>query len=210
MTKRSCPFLPKKEEPPLPQKSINTSRYQLRSPPDFRSQFEREMEDEKEKAREAELQRQGEEKEYLIKEFEKPPPDEYEGHRIHSWVLVLPDPGGSRGNEIMKPFFIESSSGVAYSPTEPETNNLYLGVESIWNDTNYWVNMQNNSRCEQINWNLSRVEFWEHLLPGEPWTMRGVDDTDQEEEISTAQEKHLSMPGSYVHQIEIHSLGNSK
>ncbi|XP_051166732.1 dynein regulatory complex subunit 7 isoform X2 [Leptopilina boulardi] len=208
-TKRPCPFLPKKDDLSAPEKLIDTSKYQLKPPPNFQSQFEREMELEDEMALNEQLQREKEEKEFEIREFEKPLPDEYQGHRIHSWVIILPDPGGPRGHEIIEPFFIESSSGVAYMPKDEETNILYLGVESIWNDTNYWVNMQiNSSGCQEINWNLSKVELWEHLLPGEPWTMRGIDDIDQEEdeEISIAQEKHLDMPGSYVNQIEIHSL----
>lgn len=211
-TKRPCPFLPKKDDLSPPEKLIDTSKYQLKPPPNFQSQFEREMELEDEMALNEQLQREKEEKEFEIREFEKPLPDEYQGHRIHSWVIILPDPGGPRGHEIIEPFFIESSSGVAYLPKDEETNILYLGVESIWNDTNYWVNMQiNSSGCREINWNLSKVELWEHLLPGEPWTMRGIDDIDQEEdeEISIAQEKHLDMPGSYVNQIEIHSLGNN-
>ncbi|XP_043462041.1 dynein regulatory complex subunit 7-like [Leptopilina heterotoma] len=197
------------EEPPTLDQIIDTSKYQLKPPPDFQSQFEREMELEEQKVLNDELQRQEEQKEFEIREFEKPPFDKYHGHRIHSWVVILPDAGGPRGHEVTEPFFIESSSGVAYSLEDPKTNLLYLGVESIWNDTNYWVNMQKkHSECQQINWNLSKVEFWEHLLPGEPWTMRGIDDADQEDdkEMLIAQEKHLDMPGSYVQQIEIPSL----
>ncbi|XP_033216734.1 dynein regulatory complex subunit 7-like [Belonocnema kinseyi] len=164
------------------------------------------MEAKKEKAKADELQKQEDEQQRMIKEFEKPPPDECHGFRIHSWVVVLPDYSGPRGQEILAPFFIEPSSGVSCSPTDLEANLLYLGVESIWNDRNYWVNIQSCSEgCAGINWDLTKNKFWEHLLPGEPWTMRGVDDT-EEEEIEIQREKHLDMPGSYVDKIEIHSL----
>lgn len=59
--------------------------------------------------------------------------DEYEGLRLHFWVLVLP---GQR--EIADPFFIEATTGKIY----PVDHASYLGVESVFNSYNYWVNMQ--------------------------------------------------------------------
>lgn len=96
---------------------------------------------------------------------------------------------------------------MSYNPTDKETNLLYLGVESIWNDKNYWVNMQPRGKgCAEINWDLSKVELWEHLLPGEPRVARK--DTDEiEEDVGVEQDKHLDMPASYVNEIQIHSLG---
>ena len=140
--------------------------------------------------------------------MERPPPDIHHGLRIHSWVVVLPDPGGPRSQEVQEPFFIETSSGDSYSPTDPETNRLYLGVESTWNDLNYWVNMQSRTEtCAEINWDLTKVELWERLLPGEPDPIRGIDVDKLDEETDILQGKHLDMPGSYVKEIEIHSLG---
>lgn len=67
---------------------------------------------------------------------ELPPADPLRGWRIHSWILVL---DGKR--EIGTPFFIEPLTGIAHSTASP----LFLGIESIWNQFNYWVNMQNCS-----------------------------------------------------------------
>lgn len=96
---------------------------------------------------------------------------------------------------------------MSYNPVDEETNLLYLGVESVWNDQNYWVNMQPREKgCAEINWDLSKIEFWEHLLPGEPRVVQK--DTDEtEEDIGVKQDKHLDMPASYVNEIQIHSLG---
>lgn len=112
-----------------------------------------------------------------------------------------------RNQEITEPIFLEPSSGMSYNPADEETNLLYLGVESIWNDQNYWVNMQPREKsCAEINWDLSKIEFWEHLLPGEPRVARK--DTDEiEEDVGVKQDKHLDMPASYVNEIQIHSLG---
>lgn len=112
-----------------------------------------------------------------------------------------------RNREITKPIFIEPSSGNSYNPVEDETNLLYLGVESIWNDQNYWVNMQPSEKsCAEIIWDLNKIELWEHLLPGEPRVARK--DTDEiEEDVGVEQDKHLDMPASYVSEIRINSLG---
>lgn len=72
-----------------------------------------------------------EEKLRLMREQEKPPSDDLEGLRVHAWVLVLP---GSR--DIDETFFIEPTRGCAY----PLGTDVYNGIESVWNDLNYWVN----------------------------------------------------------------------
>ncbi|KAL6423248.1 hypothetical protein ACFW04_010127 [Cataglyphis niger] len=179
-------------------------KYQLKAPPDFRSQFLLELEERERKKIDAELQRQEEEQRRMIAEFERPQPDKYFGHRIHAWVVILPKDKGPRSEEITEPIFIEPASGISYNPADEDTNLLYLGVESIWNDQNYWVNMQPREKgCAEINWDLSKVEFWEHLLPGEPPVVH--EDMDEIEKDMN-QDKHLDMPASYVNEIQIHSL----
>lgn len=173
----------------------------------MRSQFLLQIEAREREKIQNDIQRQNEEQQKMISELERPAPDKYWGFRIHAWVVVLPEKGGERECEVLEPFFIECSSGDSYIPTEHQTNLLYLGVESIWNDQNYWVNMQICSDgCASINWDLSKVELWEHLLPGEPWTMRGVEEEEADEDINIQQDKHLDMPPSYVEKINIPSL----
>jgi hypothetical protein len=80
--------------------------------------------------------------------LEKPPPDPLHGLRIHSWVLILP---GKR--EVPEGFYIEPFTGIAH----PLDSSNYLGIESVWNHQNYWVNMQDCSEgvkvCLDINMN---------------------------------------------------------
>lgn len=59
--------------------------------------------------------------------------DEFAGLRIHAWVLVLP---GKR--ETAEVFFIDPSTGKEYSTDDVN----FLGLESVFNNQNYWVNMQ--------------------------------------------------------------------
>lgn len=66
-------------------------------------------------------------------EKERPPPDPLLGLRVHSWVLVL-----SGNREVPENFFIDPPTGKSYSTT----NENFLGIESVWNHKNYWVNKQ--------------------------------------------------------------------
>lgn len=78
---------------------------------------------------------------FFFKEFEKPKPDKLHGLRVHCWVLVL---SGKR--EVPESFFIETLTGNCH----PLTHSAYLGIESVWNHKNYWVNMQDCSHGVQV------------------------------------------------------------
>ena len=73
------------------------------------------------------------EHERYLADLERPPIDPLYGLRIHSWVLIL---SGKR--EVPESFFIEALTGCAVSTKDDN----YLGIESVWNQKNYWVNMQ--------------------------------------------------------------------
>ena len=70
---------------------------------------------------------------HSLQEEEKPPEDPLHGLRVHCWVLVL---SGKR--EVAESFFIEPSTGEAH----PLDWDQYHGIETLWNQSNYWINMQ--------------------------------------------------------------------
>ncbi|XP_076226388.1 dynein regulatory complex subunit 7 isoform X2 [Nomia melanderi] len=204
LTRTVCPYVRQPEPQPCHLAIENEiSKYKLQPPPEYKSEFLAELEREEETRLQEKLKRQEEEQRRLIQELEQPPPDKYFGYRIHAWVAILPELGGLRDHEFSGPLFIEPSTGESYSPTYDNTDGLYLGVESIWNDQNYWVNVQPFSEtCSKIIWDLTKLELWEHLLPGEPWIMRGIGEA-IDEDSAILQEKHLDMPISYVQEIQI-------
>ncbi|XP_076164914.1 dynein regulatory complex subunit 7 [Ptiloglossa arizonensis] len=203
LTRTTCPYLQQSKPPSLVPVQTEISKYKLKTPPEYESQFLTERKQEEEKKLQEKLRRQEEEQQRLIEELEQPPLDKYWGYRIHAWVAILPELGGLRDQESPWPLFIEPSTGVSYKPATGNADELYLGVESIWNDQNYWVNMQPFSKSwVNIMWDLTKVELWEHVLPGEPWTMRGIGEA-IDEDSTILQEKHLDMPFSYVHEINI-------
>jgi hypothetical protein len=81
-------------------------------------------------------------------ELEKPPPDTLYGLRIHSWVLVL---SGKR--EVPESLFIEPFTGLSHPVDSPN----YLGIESVWNHVNYWVNMQDCSEGVKVSNNGAQL-----------------------------------------------------
>lgn len=66
MTRRTCPYLPEtKQALPSAEKS-NINKYQLKAPPDFKSQFLLELKERERANIEAELQQQEEERQRMI------------------------------------------------------------------------------------------------------------------------------------------------
>lgn len=136
-------------------------------------------------------------------ELERPSADRQFGQRVHAWVALLPGGLGARGTEVTEILFIEPATGEARSARDLETSNLYLGVESAWNDRNYWVNMQDCSGgCGKLDWELGDVRLWEHLLAGEPKEMRAVED-DEDEEVNVRRDFHMAMPASWVGRVDV-------
>ena len=104
-----------------------------------------------------EEERQRIEQEREQAELERPAADPLYGMRIHSWVVVL---SGKR--EVAETFFVESLTGCAVASGDES----YLGVESVWNHRNYWVNMQS---CFEgtagLQFDLGDASKWEFMLP---------------------------------------------
>ena len=132
-SRRVCPILIKKQEKWVEQKRVEIGKYAAKAPRDFNSKYKAFMENKERRKLEQEIERKRHAEEIRIAEDEKAPPDNLYGLRVHAWVLVL---SGKR--EVPDSFFIEALTGQASSTREED----YLGIESIWNQKNYWVNMQ--------------------------------------------------------------------
>uniref|UniRef100_A0A3B4ZBF6 Dynein regulatory complex subunit 7 n=1 Tax=Stegastes partitus TaxID=144197 RepID=A0A3B4ZBF6_9TELE len=75
------------------------------------------------------------------KKQELRPADHLRGLRVHCWVLVL-----ARSRRVKENFFIDPLTGNSYA-TDSDS---FLGIESMWNNLNYYVNMQDCSNgCGQ-------------------------------------------------------------
>ncbi|XP_041969811.1 dynein regulatory complex subunit 7-like [Aricia agestis] len=177
---------PEEEEP----------RYRLVPLPDLTSQYCREMDTKERERKQAQLDRIERKRRAKIAELEKPPPDDIDGWRTHAWVLVLPP-----NNGVEEPFFIEPSDGRGYTLDAPQ----YQYLDSVYDHENYYVNIQKcDGNLKSLNYDLTDLSCWEHLLAGEPFHRQKwgkVDLTDKQTARET--EKHLDMPTSWVEKLEI-------
>ncbi|KAM6324920.1 dynein regulatory complex subunit 7 [Podargus strigoides] len=191
-----CPLLRKPQEAPK-EGMKKSSKYRLKPPPDLQIKFEL-QEAEAKKAETEAAQKNKEREEEKVTEVEKPERDPLYGLRVHAWVLVL---SGSR--DITETFFINPFTGNRHSTTDEH----FLGIESVWNDSNYWVNMQDcSSGCKDLIFDLSDAVRWETMLPEST-------DADEEKELSGRAtggmqeqgEKYMDfhMPLSWVARIQI-------
>ena len=88
-------------------------------------------------------------------EAEEMSPDELDGQRFHCWVLVR---AGKR--EMPEDVFVEASTGRVKSTDDP----AYKGVEAVFNNQNYWVDMQRSAQVKDMTWDLDNFEKWEFIF----------------------------------------------
>ncbi|KAL5008139.1 hypothetical protein ScPMuIL_013720 [Solemya velum] len=151
-----CPLLKAKEEEKQEEKKKELKKYTVKPPKDLRSKFELKQESRRISEKEAEIEKRKKEEEDKQAELEKPPRDPLHGLRVHAWVLVL---SGKR--EVPESFYIEPFTGLSHSV---ESMN-YLGIESLWNNQNYWVNMQDCSEgVKGLSYDLGDCTRWEYMF----------------------------------------------
>ncbi|XP_011794211.1 PREDICTED: coiled-coil domain-containing protein lobo homolog isoform X2 [Colobus angolensis palliatus] len=186
------------------EEKVLLKKYTIRPPRDLCSRFEQEQEVKKQQEIRAQEKKQLREEEERLMEAEKAKPDALHGLRVHSWVLVL---SGKR--EVPENFFIDAFTGHSYS-TQDER---FLGIESLWNHKNYWINMQDCwNCCKDLIFDLGDPVRWEYMLLGTDKSQlslteeddSGINDEDDVENLGKEDEdKSFDMPHSWVEQIEI-------
>ncbi|NXW55889.1 DRC7 protein, partial [Eurystomus gularis] len=198
-----CPLLGKPQEVPKEGMKKKTNKYRIKPPPDLQSKFELQQEAKKKAETEA-AQKNKEGEGEKVMEVEEPKPDPLCGLRVHAWVLVL---SGKR--EVPENFFINPFTGKSHSTMDEH----FLGIESVWNHRNYWVNMQDCRKgCKDLIFDLGDAIRWEvmlsrsnrplQLLPGakkeKEVSVRDKDDLAKEEE-----DMGFDMPPSWAAPIQI-------
>ncbi|NWI05430.1 DRC7 protein, partial [Tichodroma muraria] len=150
-TQELCPRLRKPPEVP---EEEDPNKYKVKYPLEPQSKFELQQKAKKEE--ESESAQEEERDEEVVMEVGKPKRDPLHGLRVHAWVLVL---SGKR--KVPENFFINPFTGNHHSTTDE----CFLGIESIWNHRNYWVNMQDcRNGCKDLSFDLSDSISWEIMF----------------------------------------------
>ncbi|KAM4614463.1 dynein regulatory complex subunit 7 [Discoglossus pictus] len=198
-TRDVCPLLKAGEEstgePPLKP----TKKYNVKPPRQLISSFELQQEAKQEAKMQAALLREQEEEEQRKMAETQFGPDPLYGLRVHCWVLVL---SGKR--EVPEDFFIDALTGNSFGTKDEH----FLGIESIWNHENYWVNMQDcRNGCKDMTFDLGDPVCWEFMLLDSSKPLLLIPDMEEEEEESEDQnqdnDKIFHMPPSWVLPIVI-------
>ncbi|XP_070616801.1 dynein regulatory complex subunit 7 isoform X2 [Erythrolamprus reginae] len=203
-SKEECPLLEKPEEVQVEAKKEKAKKYAIKPPRDLRSKYEllqEEKQQAKEQAEEEKNQKEEEEKKALE---EKPVLDRLQGLRVHAWVLVL---SGKR--EVPESFFVDPFTGKSYSTIDSH----FLGIESLWNHRNYWINMQDCwNGCRDLEFDLGDPVRWEFMLPSTDKPFLSLPEMEEEEDLGEddmedlmkeEESKSFDMPASWVEQIHI-------
>ncbi|XP_039619776.1 dynein regulatory complex subunit 7 isoform X2 [Polypterus senegalus] len=185
-SRQQCPHIGTRKQKSQSAKKTPKSKYSVKPPKNLNSSFERQQAENL-----AAEERKQEEAKKRELEQEQPPPDPLHGLRVHCWVLVL---AGKR--EIPENFFIDPLTGLSFSTADER----FLGVESLWNHRNYWINMQDcRNGCKDMTFDLDDNVKWECILP--------TADEERKEEVDEEgdheEPRIFEMPSSWVRKIEI-------
>mmetsp|Transcript_69999 Transcript_69999/g.195823 ORF Transcript_69999/g.195823 Transcript_69999/m.195823 type:complete len:880 (-) Transcript_69999:41-2680(-) len=82
--------------------------------------------------------------------------DEHKGKRMHAWVLVR----GRKGDPEKTMVFVEPTTGTVYPVAEAP----YLSIDGIWNNKNFWVNMQAKVPIQNMSFDTLNTDFWEYVF----------------------------------------------
>ncbi|XP_035770468.1 dynein regulatory complex subunit 7-like [Neolamprologus brichardi] len=153
---QQCPLLDpevKAVQDVSPEQKDQDDKYSVKLQLQLKSRFLAEQEKKKQEAEAALLlkQKQQEEKDQQLA-------DPLRGLRVHCWVLVL-----SGCQDVQENVFIDPLTGIGY----PTNSDNFLGIESVWNNLNYFVNMQDCSNgCADMMFDLDDLKTWEPVLFG--------------------------------------------
>ncbi|XP_069773299.1 dynein regulatory complex subunit 7 isoform X2 [Narcine bancroftii] len=197
-TKEICPLLQVDDKDKKKEATPPLKKYAVKPVRELQSKVEMNQEAHKQAEEKAEEEKKQRDMEEMLNLQMKDSPDIMYGLRVHCWVLVL---AGKR--EVPENFFIDPLTGNSYGTT----NERFLGIESIWNYKNYWVNMQDcKFGVKDVIFDLSDPVRWEYMLPTENQEMvpnsyeylldEGDDDEKEVENI-------FDMPPSWAQQIVI-------
>lgn len=141
-TRLSSPYVrTRASQADVEQRTSPCKKYILKPPKDFTSKYDAYMHERYVHDVQADRHRTDDEERARVQTVEQPLVDPLDGVRVHAWVLVL-----SGKCDVVKSFYIEPTTGHAKETTDRD----YSGVESVWNDQNYWVNMQDGSQAGEV------------------------------------------------------------
>lgn len=218
-----CPYIPEVKVEEVHEEELDP-KYRLKDPPFLKSRFLMQCEQKELEAKDQICAEERRKEALKLEEMERPPVDYEHGYRIHSWVVMIKTAPWCFKPELLvaqsqdeddmesdepKAFFIEPSTGFQHDLTDSQ----YLGIESIWNHQNYYVNLQYpKTPISEMKWDVGDTSKWEHFLPGEPLELRKEKQIDENEEEPPTEnqilaiEKHLDMPFSWVNLLHISAV----
>ena len=178
-TRTVCPYLHRKQssvalvgkEKSGKDKNKNKTdspKYVVRKSKHLQSNYEKEM-----RAKKAIDFNKSDEEKQKVPHYEQATPYSSASKHLHCWVLVM-----APHRDIASHIFVEPSTGTVYKVPESP----YQGVEFIWNNHNFYANMQLTETGTPIpvapmTFNLTNEKQWESLLSQE----LGAQEEDEQE-----------------------------
>eukprot|EP00002_Diphylleia_rotans_P017531 TRINITY_DN3404_c0_g1_i3.p1 TRINITY_DN3404_c0_g1~~TRINITY_DN3404_c0_g1_i3.p1 ORF type:complete len:916 (-),score=156.85 TRINITY_DN3404_c0_g1_i3:477-3224(-) len=198
-----CPVLKDEKKEETSQANTGEKKYKFNPRPVLESKFQKMMEEKRLMAEELERSKAISQ---TRKVASREKPSQHQRNverRIHCWVMIF---AGKR--EVQQNIFIEATTGTCY----PIEHAGYLGIESLWNHRNVWINMQTKVHAiKDLSFDLHDIVRWEHVILEAAHARKGRgndnyhDDDGHKEDIDTGDdpEKVVDLPPSWVEKLDI-------
>jgi hypothetical protein len=101
--------------------------------------------------------------------------DPWNQKRLHCWVLI------KKNKRLDKTLYIEPATGRLYSVEEPP----FESIDAVFNNINFWINLQHEKPIKEIDLNLNNKAFWEYVM------LNAREVSDDNEEYDNYQDKTM-------------------
>lgn len=121
--------------------------------------------------------------------------DPWANKRLHCWVLV------KKNKRLDKEIYIEPATGRQYSTTDPP----FESIDAIFNNINFWINLQHEKPIKDIVLNLNNPAYWEYVMLNAKEIIEESEDYDsyQDKTADTIEQGIVDMPPPWPNKLYI-------
>ena len=117
--------------------------------------------------------------------------------RLHCWVMIRK---GDR--QVTETFFVEPTTGRRYDVVDAP----YQKVEAVFNHKNFWINLNEESKVNELNLEFEEDLGWEYVMLTDQDKKEAEEEEDEDDEVSEEDEEDkdfLDMPPPWSRKLYI-------
>ena len=111
--------------------------------------------------------------------------DNWDNSRLYAWVYI------KKSKRMSKSIYIEPATGREYSVEDPP----FLTIDAMFNNHNFWINLENNTPAKDVDLNFLNEDKWEHvMIQNKDFNDDDYEEEDDHEDENKMENEYLDMP----------------